>query len=742
MALDRQQPEVRELLSKYQKKLKQELGEEKEGPRYYSREYLQFKKENMPLPFTLYEKACNISEKIFKIAPDPKKAKLVQDSINTCHLNITPTGATSISLLAPMLFILIGLFFSVLLPIMTGGEIAMSGVMLFFVIGVTMIFIITKIPEFLVNTWRLKASNEMVLTIFYVVTYMRHTSNLEKAIEFASDHLTGPISLDLKKVLWDVETEKFESIKVALDKYLNNWKDTNMEFVESFHLIISSLYESSEGRRLDMLDKSLDVMLTETYEKMLHYGHNLKSPITMLHMLGIILPILGLVILPLVASFMTKNVSPIKLAVYIAVIYNLLIPLVVFYFSKTILSKRPTGYGETDISKNPKFSKYKNFIINIGSYEISISPIWICIIVAGILLFIGITPLLMHAASNTDIVIGHEGVQVVSLDTPEYGTYSFHMLGYLNSESGDGKVGPYGLGATILSLCIPLAFGLGLGLYYKFRTGNLIKIRDSSKKLEEGFGSALFQLGNRLGDGLPAEIAFGKVSDVMEGTTAGSFFGLVSMNIRKLGMSVKDAIFNKKIGALTQFPSNIIESSMKVLIESVKKGPKIAAQALVNVARYIKEIHRVNERMRDLMSDITSSMKSQISFLTPVIAGIVVGIMSMVSYILSHLRGQLEKLSTTGGTGSAEQFSGIVSFFGDGIPTFYMQVIVGIYVIQIIILLTILLNGIQNGSDKLNQRNLTAKNLLKSTFLYIFITLAVVITFNMVAASIITGAIG
>ena len=45
-------------------------------------------------------------------------------------------------------------------------------------------------------------------------------------------------------------------------------------------------------------------MLEETYEKMLHYAQNLKSPITMLHMLGIILPILGLVILPLVVSFM------------------------------------------------------------------------------------------------------------------------------------------------------------------------------------------------------------------------------------------------------------------------------------------------------------------------------------------------------------------------------------------------------------------------------------------------------
>ena len=58
---------------------------------------------------------------------------------------------------------------------------------------------------------------------------------------------------------------------------------------------------------------------------------------------------------------------------------------------------------------------------------------------------------------------------------------------------------------------------------------------------------------------------------------------------------------------------------MKVLIEGVKKGPRVAAQALMNISRYVKEIHKVNERLRDLMAEIISSMKSQIKFLTPAI---------------------------------------------------------------------------------------------------------------------------
>jgi hypothetical protein len=69
-------------------------------------------------------------------------------------------------------------------------------------------------------------------------------------------------------------------------------------------------------------------------------------------------------------------------------------------------------------------------------------------------------------------------------------------------------------------------------------------------------------------------------------------------NISKLGLSVEDAIFHEKFGAINKYPSNIIQSSMKVLVESAKKGPMIASQAIINVSNYIKEMHRVEERLK------------------------------------------------------------------------------------------------------------------------------------------------
>jgi hypothetical protein len=184
---------------------------------------------------------------------------------------------------------------------------------------------------------------------------------------------------------------------------------------------------------------------------------------------------------------------------------------------------------------------------------------------------------------------------------------------------------------------------------------------------------------------------------------------------------------------------------MKVLVESAKKGPLVAAQALINVSRYIKEMHNVDERLKDLMADTISSMKSQIKFLTPVISGIVIGITSMVTTILGKLGDQLTILQTetsaaqAGGAGAA---AGLTQLFGDGMPTFYFQVIVGFYVVQIVYILTILVNGIENGADKLSENYEKGNNLTRSTIMYCMLSLIVMILFNMIAGNIVGAGVG
>ncbi|MFT4282796.1 MAG: hypothetical protein ACMXX6_00035 [Candidatus Woesearchaeota archaeon] len=725
--------------NKYKKILSKELeGKDITKNEVTTTDYETFKKTFMPKNLNFYENACNFSEKIVPIKPDKKSIPDIEEAIRISHLNISPTGVYSFAVMGAVAIILSFIVLGFIVPTLVTGELAGLFFVYFgLIMAVLLIIPMTKLPFIISNFWRMKSSNQMVLSIFYVVTFMRHTPNLELAIDFAAEHLSPPLSLDFKKVIWDIETSKFDNVTESLDFYLQRWRKWNPEFIESMHLIESSLYETSDTRRRDALDKSLSVILDETFEKMLHFTHDLKGPITTLHMLGIILPILGLVILPLVVAFV-----PEAQWYHLFALYNLALPIFVYYMGRDILSTRPTGYGGVDASNlSPEVVDNKITVRFSKRDKLELTPLAVSLIVFLFFLFIGFSPLLIHSLSpDFDIAVTDIGIlRIEDLDPGDvvYGK----LLDYRIDTEGFGNelVGPYGLGASLLSLGIPIAFGLGIGLYNKFKASNLVKIRERTTDLEQEFASALFQLGNRLGDGIPAEIAFGNVSSVMKGTKSGKFFELVSINIIKLGMGVEEAIFDKDVGALKEFPSSIIESSMKVFLEGSRKGPLIASQALITVAEYIKSMHRVDERLKDLMADIVGNMKSQINFLTPVISGIVVGITSMIAQILGALGDRLEEISGTSG-GADVAGSGVLDMFGaGGIPTYYFQAIVGLYVIQIAYIMSIIVNGIENGTDKIGEQDILGRNMLKTTLLYCAIAGGFTLVFSIIAANIIAG---
>ncbi len=731
--------EFMDVKSKYKSKLNKEFGKAPdELKKISSSDYDAFKDSFMPKNFTLYEKVCNFSEKLVPLKPDKKEIPKIQEAIKTSHLNVTPTGTMSFAIIGSIAIILAFILVGYILPfILTGGR---TADMFFFIIfGVFIALIafvpLTKLPFLMANSWRMKATNQMVLSIFYIVTYMRHTPNLELAINFAGEHLAPPLSLDFKKIIWDIETGKYDNVNQSLDNYLNGWQEHNPEFVESIHLIQGSLYETSEARRISALDKSLSVILDETFEKMLHYSHDLKSPITTLHMLGIVLPILGLVILPLVTAFMPE----IKWY-HLLGLYNIVLPLLVFYLGRNILSTRPTGYGGIDMSELDE--KAPMVRLKLGSSKLDLAPVSAAFIVAIFFLFIGFSPLLIYSLNpDFDLVLTERLNVVTPIDVDPGEAVYARFLDYRevppDQNFNRDYMGPYGVGANLLSLFVPLGLGLGFGLFYTWRTKKLAKLRKETVELEQEFASALFQLGNRLGDGIPAELAFGKVAQVMPNTKSGKFFDKVSLNIVKLGMGVEDAIFDEKRGAINDFPSSIVESGMKVFVESSKKGPMIASQALITVAEYVKSMHRVDERLKDLMADVVSSMRSQISFLTPIIAGIVVGITNMIIQILGVLGDRMDDFGDIDGAGGMG-FDGILDMFGQGgIPTFFFQLIVGLYVVQITFILSTIINGIENGSDNIGEMEALSKNLLASSLLYILVAGLATIGFSFVAAGVV-----
>jgi hypothetical protein len=711
-------PKTQSILNKYGSKLGGSVSSVMDQPSTgnFSKDYEEFRSEATKLQNSLYERACKSIGSLIDLAPAKKEEKeALAQSIEEIHLDITPSQAYTFAIMIMFGFILLG--FATFMITMLFGFTQILVPFLLVMAGVVLFLPLTKWPQHLAQKRRLLASNQMVLCVLYIVIYMRHTSNLEHAIKFAGEHVGHPLNLDLRKVLWDTETKRFATIQESLEYFLQGWKDHNLAFVESIHLIEASLVEGKEERRIELLEKSLEVILEGTYDSMLHYAQEVKGPMTMLHMLGVILPILGLIILPLIGSFMGIKWF------HIAMVYNFFLPFIVFYFGYSMLAKRPIGYAQTDVSSLPQFAKLKKIVLKTGkNSELLIDPKHVMWFLIFVFMVLGWSPIILHALDPTMEVSLSESVL---------------LLDYRITDTGQ-TIGPFGLGATLISLLIPGGLAMGLGAYYLGKSKKLIKIREQTLKLETEFRGAIFQLGNRIGGGMPSEKAFGVVANSLKGSPTGDFLSIVDKNIRSLGMSLHDAIFNSKNGAILQYPSSLIESTMKVLVESALKGPLVVSRALLSIADYLDRIYKVGERLKDLLAEITSSMKSQVGFLTPLIAGIVVGIGSMITAIISNLGGALSGAADGGDTGILAGASGIANIFPIEkiIPPFYLQMIVGIYVVQMIYVLSVLANGIENGVDKLNEDYTVGKNLYRGTMLYLLIAGITIFAFNMLALAV------
>lgn len=727
--------DVKKILDKYGNKLDSQAGksmmDEPSEQEVFTKEYETFRQESLLLSNSLYERLCNFAISIINVDPPQEERGKLEEAIRTTHLNITPSAAYSLATLAMILLIVLGLFFGAIVFLLSSADgiptSAIVTVLIFVIAGAVIVKPLGKYPLHLADMHRLRASNQMVMCILYIVMYMRHTSNLEHAVKFAGEHISAPLSLDLRKVVWDVETNRFSTIKESLDFYLENWKAYNLDFVESFHLIEASILEGSNQRRLELLEKSLEVMLEGTYENMLHYAQNIKSPITTLHMLGVILPVLGLIILPLMGSFLGVRWWQ------LAIIYNIILPIGVYFIGFSIMSKRPVGYSEGNlIEDNPRFASMRQ--INFLGMEID--PKSFAIFLAIIFVLIGSFPIIYHALGYEDIPLSIPG-------SDNFGV----LMGYQTYEDEAGntfEAGPFGIGAALLSLIITFGIAYSLSVYYKARSRKLVGIREETKKLEREFQGALFQLGNRIGGGFPVEMVFGDVANNLRGTPTGNFLHIVDTNIRMLGLSVIDAIFDEKVGAINQYPSSLIESSMKIMVETAQKGPSVVSKALISISSYLDRINKVNERLKDLLSETVGSMKAQISFLSPVISGIVVGIGTMITSIIGALGSALPQA-----TGSTEESGGFALGTLGGmfpveklIPPFYFQIVVGLYLIEVVYILTILANGIDSGIDKLKEEDSLSKNLYKSALFYVILAGITMLVFNMLALKISTGTAG
>jgi Flp pilus assembly protein TadB len=670
----------------------------------YTRTYKQFKEEEIESrEKTQYEKLCNWAAGILTIKAGESTREKYAKPLKLLGWDVTPGMIMSASIMVFFLSFLAWFFFFAI-NFALGGIIPTSLMLIFLAVPVTAAFYTYSKPVYAAKNKVIRSSGEMILSILYMVVYMRSSPNLEGAIRFAALNLEGPISKDLKEVLWSVEVGKYNQIDVALEKYTERWKDYNDDFLESLNLLRAAMNESDNRRRDDMLQDAIDNILDGTEEKMKHYAQSLETPVMILNAMGAMLPVLGMIMLPLISTFLGGVITP----MHLFIVFNILLPAFLYWFMQRTLSSRPPTVATNAVNDETLPPRGK-FSISLLGRDMRI-PSWPVGLTVGLIISIyGI--------------MGYISLPVF------YPAPEFPVADAPGLFVSGGELDAFPM--LLRSLSIVMGVGLGIGITRALGNRERRDAEEHLEQIESQFPNALFELGNKISGGTPIELALEKAGRSTSDLEISDLFMAASQNIREMGMTFEESIFDDNYGALRQFPSQMIKTVMKATMESSQKGTNMASTAMMTISRYLQSIHKTQEQLNDLMDETTTTIEMLAYLLAPVVSGVAVGMSQTIITALFGLSRTVEdtqdNLPSGGGSapGGGMDMGGMLGNLDTAIPPELLQFVVGIYLIQLLHILGTFYMKIKHGEDE-TYRNLFIGKILISGITFYTITALII----------------
>ncbi|MCK4756943.1 MAG: hypothetical protein KAS67_00665, partial [Thermoplasmata archaeon] len=396
-----------------------------------------------------------------------------------------------------------------------------------FILPLAVLAFFATYPESLAQRVRVQSLGRAPEAINYMIMSMRLSPTLDKAVAFTGNHADEPLATEFKKISWDLMMRKYTTIEDALVDFASRWGQWNEDLRRALYAIRSATLERTEEGLKRTLDKANDIILTGTKTRMAGYAASLSGPTMVVFALGVLMPLIIGSMLPMLSMNMgdlltfegtgmqdslagSQDSTGVNI-LPIVLLMDIVFPFVTLAYSYHVLGNRPGTTSPPNVASPLSRGQRRSYAV---------------------------TGILIAAA------IGSLGLPFI------YETLGIHFL----------SVTP-----------IIIGISLGASFYLLSTTKFQKKKRDEIKKLEAEFPDALFQLGSRIAEGEPLETAFQKVSESLRGTPVAELFATISYNMKMTRAPLKEVLFGRNTGVLTNIPSRTIRATMQTVVEAVLK---------------------------------------------------------------------------------------------------------------------------------------------------------------------------
>ncbi len=563
----------------------------------------------------------------------------------------------------------------------------------FFLIGALLAFIIPLFTFMLVAYHpQMEAKREQTLALGYmpeIVNYlassMRLTPNLEKAVDFTASHGRGKIADDMKKIVWDVQIGKYPSVEEALDELAYKWGRYNEDFKQALMIVRSSILEANDAKREALLEKAAADVLEGTKEKMDGFARALSQPTVYLYYFGVLLPLMLAIVLP-IGGTLAGGSFPLARPEILGLIYLVGLPIGLIILGLAILGSRPPTYEPPEIDENyPGLPPKGSF--SVGGISVPVIPFALALLVASIAvgytmdqgMVAYISPFERAEALAAMPHIELPGIPVTEL-----------FIGML----------------TLLSIIIGIGLAGGAYLYGTYVARK--KAQDEIRAMEREFKDAIYVLASRLGENRPLEDALKHAVEFLPNSkVASKVFRKVLDNITTMGMTIDDAVFHPEYGALKNIPSRTLESGLRITIDSIGLGVNVAAKSLIGLALQLRNSEKIDQLLRNLLASVTSMLKTMGTFIAPIVLGVVTSLQGVIVNALSANCADVPAQTTPpgaagfGGGNLSSLFCKPAGEEAASTDPALFTFIMGIYVVEVVVILTYFNSQIEDSNNKL-----------------------------------------
>lgn len=699
-------------------------NEERPGGRIESQAYRKYREAEEKRAGTLYERAARavgerVSIDLHGLPLLEGRAEALERAVRVSRLDVD-TAEIGGLLVAPGAALVV---LSLLVTLLVGGPI---GLFVWALPAFWAYWVLTY-PRFRATVMRIKSSDEALRVILYMAMQLNMNPSLEGAVRNAADHTSGPVSRDLSKIMWDTETQRYTSIKQGISDYMKLWREWSGDFVKSLEFLIDATTRSGEGRQR-MLDKGQNNMIEATKNKMQEYARSLSSPVKVINMAGIVLPLMGIIMFPLVSIFLNQGTASVAgITLYIAFGYLIVLPLFLFFLVKRLISRRPGAYSHPSLENVPNLpSKDEIEVEWRGSrYRLPILPL------AATLGFVIMIPGILYYADLISRILFLQ-VQITAggeLSGPAAEEWSRFIREQYRIENIVPNV--------LQAMTVFWGLVTGLVVYFLARSWPRKKLRDQIEEIEAGIDVGLTELENTLSKNMPIERAIYEVVEEFEKIGEGDhplhgFFSMTLNNIEQAGMPFRRSVFDRSQGSIHYYPSSLLHNTMEVFANSVSKGSSAMAANIRTLNEYIQNQRRVEELIKQLLDETVGQMKIQARFIAPIITAAAASMSLLIVEILYQISQRLKEIEQSlavgggggGVSGSLTEQISLVKNLDSSIPPTLLLLIVSLYLIEVSLILAYFTNGIQHGFDEIN-RDLE----ISRTLVYAGVVFSVIVLF-------------